>query len=267
MNESEKRVKEPIEIPCPHCQAKVGQKCFEDRFGVYQHTFHNARIDAASRLPKAEVPSIPPLPSTQDCIHGCLRVDCPSCNPKSVVPPVAEPAPQTFEEWWYEEIRLARIHVRKNKYWVLKGIAEKAWNAAKGSVGCHAPDYKAGGDRGTQQKTSDSEAGNTAADRENLSSLSAEGSDVENIRQPPDSTDDCKQQVSVLSVSALSPAVDGGESEYTRGFLAGCDAVWDRIYKDLLSGRGYVEFAVRNECLAHCNRMKSALIKDVRGKE
>lgn len=37
----------------------------------------------------------------------------------------------TFEEWWDEEIRLAQIHIGTGDYWVSKGIAEKAWNAAR----------------------------------------------------------------------------------------------------------------------------------------
>lgn len=132
----EQRVKEPIEIPCPHCQAKAGQKCFEDQFGVYQHTFHNARIDAASRLPKATTDHefVWRADSEQCSVcgenhHGCIIAKQPS------VPPVdeGEAPPQTFEEWWDEEIRLAQIHIGSGDYWVSKGIAEKAWNAAKAS--------------------------------------------------------------------------------------------------------------------------------------
>jgi hypothetical protein len=40
----------------------------------------------------------------------------------------------TFAEWWDEEIRLAQIHLGTGDYWASKGIAEKAWNAAKGII-------------------------------------------------------------------------------------------------------------------------------------
>ncbi len=67
----EARRTEPINIPCPRCQAKAGQKCFEDQFGVYQHTFHNARIDAAKSSIVVEHPRA-------DC-EGCGDLSCP-CN-------------------------------------------------------------------------------------------------------------------------------------------------------------------------------------------
>jgi hypothetical protein len=41
-------------------------------------------------------------------------------------------AAQTFEEWWDEQIRLAQIFLGSGDYWVSKGIAKKAWNAARG---------------------------------------------------------------------------------------------------------------------------------------
>ena len=46
----------------------------------------------------------------------------------------------TFSEWWDEEIRLAQIHLGTGDYWASKGIAEKAWNAAKGIKPQSGPD-------------------------------------------------------------------------------------------------------------------------------
>lgn len=252
-----------------------------------------AWADAASRLPKEE--SVP---------DDCLDI---TDDGKVIIaaPPAKEPAPQTFEhpradcegcgdpncpcnlidadgflEWWRDNNQSFEA---SDSFTHPIDYAAAAWNAAKASsrVGCHAPDYKVGGDYGTQQKTSDSEARNTAADRENLSSLSAEGSDVENIRQPPDSTDDRRQQMSILPIPAPpSPVVAGGESDLVfigylrRDLLMPYDCKWNGYVRDItaeLESEGMLvsRKAVNERIYKDAAQNMSALelIKDVRGKE
>jgi hypothetical protein len=44
---------EPIEISCPECDAKAGQRCFDKFLGEFQYTFHNIRIFAAKKAVQA----------------------------------------------------------------------------------------------------------------------------------------------------------------------------------------------------------------------
>lgn len=38
-----------------------------------------------------------------------------------------------FEQWWDTEVRFGRLFLGSGDYWVSKGIAKKAWLAAKES--------------------------------------------------------------------------------------------------------------------------------------
>ena len=57
----------------------------------------------------------------------CQECKLPRVAPAA--PPVAEPAPQTFEEWW--EVYRPQFDTYSAVGW--KGVARAAWNAAKAS--------------------------------------------------------------------------------------------------------------------------------------
>lgn len=85
---------------------------------------------AASRLPKAEAPEA----KIEVCWCGIEREDHREHyqHPfEPAAPPVAEPAPQTFEEWWAFSGCYWNITNEGDSY--EKAIARGAWNAAKAS--------------------------------------------------------------------------------------------------------------------------------------
>jgi hypothetical protein len=51
MSSEEKRVVDPIDILCPDCKARVGERCQDEYVGIFQFTHHNLRIASASKLP------------------------------------------------------------------------------------------------------------------------------------------------------------------------------------------------------------------------
>jgi len=49
----EPRELDPIDVACPQCSAKAGQRCHDWFIGVYEYTFHNMRIDSAKKAVQA----------------------------------------------------------------------------------------------------------------------------------------------------------------------------------------------------------------------
>jgi hypothetical protein len=70
----------------------------------------------------------------REVAHGDPYISSSGQVYRNPVPIDTEKTNLGFEEWWDESIRLAQISLCSGDYWVSKGIAKKAWNAAKGII-------------------------------------------------------------------------------------------------------------------------------------